>query len=85
LFDRGLLRGTLLLWIVFFMSLLVFYLLTNWLPTVIKSTGVSMKEASVFQVAAIPAVLAAVSIFALGKQHSMRPASVSSAEARSLG
>ena len=85
LFDQGLLRGTLLLWIVFFMSLLVFYLLTNWLPTVIKSTGVSMKEASVFQVAAIPAVLAAVSIFALGRQQAMRPTSVHATGARSLG
>lgn len=41
-------RGTLLLWSTFFMSLLVFYLLASWLPTVINSAGMSMKEASYF-------------------------------------
>ena len=41
-------RGTLLLWATFFMSLLVFYLLASWLPTVINSAGMSMKEASYF-------------------------------------
>jgi AAHS family 4-hydroxybenzoate transporter-like MFS transporter len=46
LFRKDLLRGTLLLWIAFFMSLLVIYLLSSWLPTLIKSTGVSLKTAS---------------------------------------
>lgn len=41
-------RGTLLLWSTFFMSLLVFYLLASWLPTVISSAGMSLKEASYF-------------------------------------
>jgi MFS transporter, AAHS family, 4-hydroxybenzoate transporter len=41
-------RGTLLLWATFFMSLLVFYLLASWLPTVINNAGMSMKEASYF-------------------------------------
>src|SRR4051794_1339480 len=39
LFKPGLVRGTLLLWVTFFMSLLVFYLLTSWLPTLLNSAG----------------------------------------------
>ncbi len=33
LFSGGLMTGTLLLWLAFFMSLLVVYLLSNWMPT----------------------------------------------------
>jgi AAHS family 4-hydroxybenzoate transporter-like MFS transporter len=47
LFDENLRRGTVLIWLTFFMSLLVIYLLSNWLPTVIKSTGMTLMEASV--------------------------------------
>lgn len=39
LFTPGLVAGTLLLWLTFFMSLLVFYLLTSWLPTLLNSAG----------------------------------------------
>jgi AAHS family 4-hydroxybenzoate transporter-like MFS transporter len=46
LFRPELLVGTLFLWLTFFMSLLVFYLVTSWLPTLIHSTGVSLKTAS---------------------------------------
>jgi len=46
LFEGELLRGTLLLWLAFFMSLLVVYLLSSWLPTLIHSSGVSLKTAS---------------------------------------
>ena len=46
LFRPDLVRGTLMLWLAFFMSLLVIYLLSSWLPTLIKSTGVSLKTAS---------------------------------------
>jgi MFS transporter, AAHS family, 4-hydroxybenzoate transporter len=46
LFKDGLLRGTLFLWLTFFMSLLVVYLLSSWLPTLINSTGMSLKDAS---------------------------------------
>lgn len=46
LFDRDLRRGTLLLWLAFFMSLLVIYLLSSWLPTLISSTGMTLKKAS---------------------------------------
>jgi MFS transporter, AAHS family, 4-hydroxybenzoate transporter len=37
---------TLLLWIVFFMSLLDLYLLSNWLPTVLNDLGVSVSVAA---------------------------------------
>jgi AAHS family 4-hydroxybenzoate transporter-like MFS transporter len=46
LFKPGLMAGTLLLWLTFFMSLLVFYLLTSWLPTLLNSAGQSMASAS---------------------------------------
>jgi len=47
LFKPDLLVGTMLLWLSFFSSLLVIYLLSSWLPTLIKSTGVSLATASV--------------------------------------
>ncbi len=46
LFRPELLRGTLLLWFAFFMSLLVIYLLSSWLPTVLRGTGISLKHAA---------------------------------------
>lgn len=46
LFAKGLAGGTLLLWFIFFMSLMVIYFLNNWLPTLIHSTGVSLRQAA---------------------------------------
>lgn len=46
LFSRNLVGGTLLLWLAFFMSLLVYYLLTNWLPTFINSGGATIQQAA---------------------------------------
>ena len=47
LFGGGLFAGTLLLWLSFFMSLLVVYLLTNWMPTLIQQTsGASLAGAA---------------------------------------
>jgi AAHS family 4-hydroxybenzoate transporter-like MFS transporter len=46
LFKPGLVTGTLLLWLTFFMSLLVFYLLTSWLPTLLNSAGQSATSSS---------------------------------------
>ena len=47
LFGGGLLRGTLLLWSAFFMSLLVVYLMTNWMPTLLQhSSGASIGDAA---------------------------------------
>ena len=46
LFARDLMAGTMLLWLSFFMSLLVFYLLTSWLPTLLNSVGKTTQEAA---------------------------------------
>jgi AAHS family 4-hydroxybenzoate transporter-like MFS transporter len=47
LFRGGLLKGTLLLWLAFFMSLLVVYLMTNWMPTLLQqASGVSIADAA---------------------------------------
>lgn len=46
LFAGGLIRGTLLLWLAFFMSLFVVYLLSNWMPTLIQRTGASLSHAA---------------------------------------
>jgi MFS transporter, AAHS family, 4-hydroxybenzoate transporter len=46
LFKDGLGLGTLLIWTTFFMSLLVFYLLSPWLPLLITTAGFSMEHAS---------------------------------------
>lgn len=54
LFALALRRGTALLWVTFFMSLLVIYLLQSWMPTLFKTSGMSMRAsaivAGVFQV-----------------------------------
>ncbi|NYT70284.1 MFS transporter [Pusillimonas noertemannii] len=46
LFAPELRFGTLSLWATVFMTLLVIYLLSSWLPTVINNTGMSLKNAS---------------------------------------
>lgn len=46
LFRAGLLGGTLLLWTTFFMSLLIIYLLSSWLPTLLHNAGHKLSEAS---------------------------------------
>ncbi|RKT27126.1 AAHS family 4-hydroxybenzoate transporter-like MFS transporter [Paraburkholderia sp. RAU2J] len=38
--------GTLMLWLAYFMGLLIYYLLTNWLPTLFKDTGFSGEKAA---------------------------------------
>ena len=44
---QGTLRlGTLLLWGSFFTGFMIIYLITNWLPTLIKDTGLSLSEAA---------------------------------------
>src|SRR4029077_17093231 len=45
LFREGRTLVTLLLWVVFFMSLLDLYLLSNWLPTVLNDLGASISTA----------------------------------------
>jgi MFS transporter, AAHS family, 4-hydroxybenzoate transporter len=64
LFKAGRTLVTLLLWVVFFMSLLDLYFLTNWLPTVLNDLGSSVSAA-----AAIGSMLqigGVVGTFALG-------------------
>ncbi len=47
LLAGGLIRGTLLLWLAFFMSLFVVYLLQNWMPTLIqRSTTLPLGRAA---------------------------------------
>jgi AAHS family 4-hydroxybenzoate transporter-like MFS transporter len=47
LFGGGLLKGTLLLWLAFFMSLLGVYLMTNWMPTLLQqASGASLADAA---------------------------------------
>jgi AAHS family 4-hydroxybenzoate transporter-like MFS transporter len=46
LFKNGRTPVTLLLWVVFFMSLLDLYFLSNWLPTVLNDLGASVSEAA---------------------------------------
>ncbi|WP_323119003.1 MFS transporter [Burkholderia alba] len=46
LFRADLMRGTVLLWLAFFMSLLVIYLLSSWLPTFLRATGATLRTAA---------------------------------------
>lgn len=39
-------HGTVLLWVMFFMCMLIIYLLSSWLPTLIKNTGRTLQDAS---------------------------------------
>jgi AAHS family 4-hydroxybenzoate transporter-like MFS transporter len=66
LFKAGRTPVTLLLWVVFFMSLLDLYFLSNWLPTVLNDLGASVSEAvaigSMLQVGGVVGTLALGSI-----------------------
>jgi MFS transporter, AAHS family, 4-hydroxybenzoate transporter len=61
LFTEQRARTTLLLWVVFFMSLLDLYFLTSWLPTVIHDAGVALDRAiaitALFQVGGAAAAI----------------------------
>ncbi|TKC87928.1 aromatic acid/H+ symport family MFS transporter [Trinickia terrae] len=46
LFAAGFRVGTLLLWCVFFMSLLIVYLMTNWLPTIAHNANMTLADVS---------------------------------------
>jgi MFS transporter, AAHS family, 4-hydroxybenzoate transporter len=46
LFSEGYAPMTIALWVTYFMGLLVIYLLTGWLPTMMKDAGVSITTAS---------------------------------------
>lgn len=65
LFDPRLRRGTVILWAMFFMCMLIIYLLSSWLPTLIKNTGRSLQDASL--VTAMFQVGGTVGAIALGR------------------
>lgn len=46
LFALGILPVTLLLWCVFFMSMLIIYSLSSWLPTMLNSGGIDLQHAA---------------------------------------
>lgn len=46
LFDNGLAFGTIALWVTFFMGLIVIYLLTSWLPTLMTVSGLGVEKAA---------------------------------------
>jgi MFS transporter, AAHS family, 4-hydroxybenzoate transporter len=64
LFRDGRTLVTLLLWVVFFMSLLDLYFLSNWLPTVLNDLGASLSEAAA--IGSMLQVGGVVGTFALG-------------------
>lgn len=64
LFRDGRTVVTLLLWVVFFMSLLDIYFLANWLPTVLNDLGASVSAAAV--IGSMLQVGGVVGTFALG-------------------
>ncbi|QCT18961.1 aromatic acid/H+ symport family MFS transporter [Jejubacter calystegiae] len=47
IFSRRYIVGTLMLCFTYFMGLLIFYLLTSWLPLLIRETGATLAQASV--------------------------------------
>jgi AAHS family 4-hydroxybenzoate transporter-like MFS transporter len=46
LFSNTYRTGTLLLWVTYFMGLVVVFLLTSWLPTLLRESGTSMERAA---------------------------------------
>lgn len=45
LFTQGRTKVTLLLWVIFFMSLLELFFLNSWLPTILHDSGLSLRQA----------------------------------------
>jgi MFS transporter, AAHS family, 4-hydroxybenzoate transporter len=64
LFKSGRTLVTLLLWVVFFMSLLDLYFLSNWLPTVLNDLGASISSAAL--IGSMLQIGGVVGTFALG-------------------
>lgn len=48
LFGAGRMRGTLMLWTAFFMNLLMYYFLINWLPLTLQQAGIDLSRAILF-------------------------------------
>ncbi|WP_226570851.1 MFS transporter [Mangrovibacter yixingensis] len=47
LFRNGFAPGTIILWLTYFMGLFVIYLLNGWLPTIMRSGGISLEQAAI--------------------------------------
>jgi MFS transporter, AAHS family, 4-hydroxybenzoate transporter len=47
IFAPRYLASTLMLWLTYFMGLLLFYMLTSWMPTLVRDAGYSLSQASV--------------------------------------
>ncbi|WAH59231.1 aromatic acid/H+ symport family MFS transporter [Pseudomonas silvicola] len=47
LFSKGYAQGTLMLWLTYFMGLFVIYLLNGWLPTIMRTSGLSLEKAAI--------------------------------------
>lgn len=47
LFSKGYAGGTIVLWLTYFMGLFVIYLLNGWLPTIMRSGGVTLERAAI--------------------------------------
>lgn len=65
LFAEGRGAGTVFLWLTFFMSLLVFYLLSSWLPLLITGAGWTLGQASLM--AALLATGGTIGAVAIGR------------------
>jgi AAHS family 4-hydroxybenzoate transporter-like MFS transporter len=66
LFSREVALGTLLIWAIFFCSLLIIYLLTSWMPMLLSSAGISLKSAALISM--MHQVGAALGSIWLGRQ-----------------
>lgn len=47
MFESRLFIGTLMLWLTYFMGLFLYYLLTNWMPTLVRDAGYSISQAAI--------------------------------------
>ena len=47
MFESRFLVGTLMLWLTYFMGLLLYYLLTNWMPTLVRDAGYTVRQAAI--------------------------------------
>jgi AAHS family 4-hydroxybenzoate transporter-like MFS transporter len=60
--SRPFLVGTLMLWLTYFMGLVIFYALVNWMPLLLRDAGLSAKDATLvsalFPLGGVGAVLA---------------------------
>jgi AAHS family 4-hydroxybenzoate transporter-like MFS transporter len=66
LFAEGTLTGTMLIWTIFFSSLLIIYLLTSWMPVLLSSAGIPLKAAALISM--MHQVGAALGSIWLGRQ-----------------